>query len=171
MNKITKIWVLWLALFALTTSLFTKADVEKEVKLILNQWENTCTMDSYDFGDKNVWNAAVNLQPISHPLTCEFLKTSAHTVNIQLTDLANGSISSIAKGNFSFAVSGATHVWWIADLVATGNTFASGHTIYTKAVNKVWSWSTTLTLSWTVPQFTPAWTYTGTLKLQVQANQ
>ena len=53
MNKITKIWVLWLALCGLLVSLFVSADAEKKNKLSLElkKQDDSCVMQDYDLGE------------------------------------------------------------------------------------------------------------------------
>jgi len=172
MNKFTKIWVLWLGLLALTTALFVNAannGATQKVSLTLNWSNNTCTTSDFALGSKTASSGATAFSAVSHDLTCEFLENWSVKVNLSLADLSAGSSLSIPKGNFSFSITAWTKSWNIAALTASGNTFAADRTIYTKEANKLWAWTTSLSISWTVPAYTAAWTYTGNLQVTIQA--
>lgn len=174
MNKITKIWVLWLALLTLTTALFANAGVNgdtKKVSLVLSWSNNTCVTSNFELGTKTMGNGATAFDKQTKDLTCEFLWNWASKVVLHLDQLSAGNWLNIAASNFSFSVTAVnTPTWYIGALAATGNTFAADRTIYTKEANKLWSWTTSLSISWTVPAFTAAWTYSGNLNVLIQAN-
>ena len=169
MKKITKLWLLTLGLAGCLVALNASADTgdNKEVSLTLNAWNNSCTIESYAFWEHSASPDDINLTEIEHPITCLFLENATGTVTLALADLSDGGANSIDNDNFSFAVAAAGKTWQIAELGATNASFADTTTIYVKDVNKLWSWASTLTISWTVPGWTPSWTYTGALNLLI----
>jgi hypothetical protein len=75
----------------------------------------------------------------------------------------------ITANNFNFALAAATASWLIDNLAAVATTaFPGPNPIYTKAVNKLWSWTSELTIDGTIPGWTPAWSYSGNLELLIQ---
>ena len=168
MKKITKIWILTLWLVALTSSLFTNAE-KKTVSLTLNPWSNTCSIVDYAFGTKDAAVTAVSLGELTGAISCTFLQNSWATVSLSLSNLTGGG-NTIPYTGFQFKVDQATSQWQISNLQAKAyTTFASSNiSIYTKEANKLWKWTSVLTLSWTIPAWTPAWTYQGELNLTIQ---
>lgn len=173
MNKITKFWILSLTLLAFATIMFwinNNALADQKVTITLTNANNSCTPpQDYAFPTQVVWDSAINLTWITHPITCSFLQNAAVNVTIQLATLSAGNSLTIPNSNFYFAVAQATASWNVGNLAATGNDLSSVRTIFKKPQNKLWSWKTNLTISGTVPAFTAAWTYTGALELMVQA--
>ena len=171
MKKITKLWLLSLGLAGCLVALNASASTgdTNTVSLTLNEWSNSCTIEDYAFWSKDASADAINLQEIDHDITCLFLENPAVTVSLSLANLSDGT-NTIANSNFTFAVDAAGHTWSIADLSATANDFSTSRDIYSKAVNTLWSWASSLTLSWVIPAWTPSWEYTGALNLTITAS-
>lgn len=172
MKKFTKIWILTLALFVLTASLFAKAasKVEKKtVSLTLTQWSNSCTIENYAFGTKDASYSAIPLWEMTGAITCTFLENTWTTISLWLTNLTGGG-NTIPYTWFQFKVAAANASWAISNLTEKPyTTFTQANIdIYTKAPNKLWYWSSVLTLSWTIPAWTAWWTYQGELNLTIQ---
>lgn len=172
MKKITKIWLLSLALAACLTVLNANADTlnTKQVSLTLSGWNNTCIIDNYNFGQHQVSPADQDLTEISTGIVCTFLENAASTVSLQLADVT-ASEWTITADNFSIAVVEVSHQWLISALPTTTTTnFTNATTpisIYNKELNKLWAWTWTLTVGGVIPGWTPMWSYAGNLDLLI----
>lgn len=173
MKKITKIWVLLLALVACITVLNANAQTTmdtKQVSLTLSGWSNSCTIVDYPFGAHDVSVNPIALGEKTGAITCQFLENPQATVSVSLANLQSAA-DSIAYDNFQFKVDADNAPqWMINPLTATAyTTFENAaQSIYVKDENKLWSWASTLTLSWTVPAWKPSGTYTWNLNLTIQ---
>ena len=176
MNKITKIWVLWLALCWLVVALNVKAatwDVKREVSLVLTNWENACTLLDYQLGTKAVLLTDQATNTDTHLVTCTFLNSNANTITLDMSDLVNSgdSTKKIDDDNFSGSMAWVTTNWTLNttdDTIAEFN-IGNPHVVYSKNANTAWEWSWNLSIRGTIPGSTPAWTYTGSLDLTLQA--
>lgn len=174
MNKITKIWALALALCALLVSLYASADPtaskQNKLSLILTKPSDSCTMEDYSLGSFTVSISAQATQTASHPVSCSMRGNPTQTVSIALltwlTSVAAN--ETIGKANFSFSLTNPTVTWSLTNWTTVNNTFAEQRVLYNKGEKKIWIWTWTLAISWTIPASTPSWTYTWELNLVLQ---
>lgn len=170
MKKITKIWVLSLALIALTTALCTKADdpitVTKTVSLILQDWQNTCVAQDYDLWSKQVSPSDQYVGPQTGTITCTILKSPAHHIEIWLEHLT-GAADTINANQFTWVISNVQLTWSLANPQTPTFNMATTTTVYPKVENQVWIWTWDLTIDGIIPGWKPAWSYTGTLNVSV----
>jgi hypothetical protein len=178
MNKITKIWVLWLALCWLVVALNVKAatwDVKTEVSLKLTNGENSCELEDYKLGTKWVSLSNQTTDQVTHSVNCTFLNSNAARVQFDMSDLVNtwDTTKIIEDDNFSGSMAWVSVTWTLNATAATVAEFNIGnpHVVYVKNANTAWVWSGNLTIQGTIPGSTPAWTYTGSLDLTLQATQ
>ena len=178
MNKITKIWVLSLALCSLVVALNVKAatwDVKTEVSLVLNNWENTCTLEDYNLWVKAVKVDAQSTDTVTNLVKCTFLNSNAARVQFDMSDLVNtwDTTKKIEDDNFSGSMAWVVYKGTLntgLDTVAEFN-IGNPYVVYAKNANTAWVWSWNLTIRGTIPGSTPAWGYTGSLDLTLQATQ
>ena len=173
MNKITKLWALALALCVLLVSLYTRAatgDTSKIVSLILNNWNNSCTVLDYQLGTKTVKQTDQQTEDVPHSISCIFLNSSANTISLVMTDLQNSTSNTIGRTNFIWNLTSVTTDWTLNSWSNKSNfNLGTATWVYIKNANTagVWSWS--LSIKWTIPGWTPAWTYTWNLNLTIQS--
>lgn len=171
MNKITKIWVLWLALCMLLVTLHTNADTNanQKLRLQLTPWNNSCVMRDYDFWSQVLSTTALTVWPLSSWVYCTLLKSPAVKLQLSLEDLSNWT-STIARSNFTWSISGITVTWTIPNPWTTvaAFPFTSEKVVYIKTWNTtigIRSW--TLTIQWKIPFWTPDGIYTWALNLTI----
>ena len=171
MNKITKIWVLWLALCGLLVSLFVSADAEKKNKLSLElkKQDDSCVMQDYDLGEFFVSISNQATQVASHPVSCTMRSNPAQTISIALlTWLSTTWGDLIWRDKFSLSLTSPTVTGSLTAWITVNNTFADQRVLYNKDQKKIWTWTWTLAISWTIPGSTPSWIYTWELDLILQ---
>ena len=172
MNKITKIWALWLALCSLLVALYTSADTTttwaaQRLSLQLTAWAETCTMNDYDFGWFEVKATDQSTAEKTWLVTCTFLKKPHLVMSFQLGDLSNGDGSTISGSNFTWSFVSVDVNWSLHDPADITN---QHFTIiaYDKPAKEVWQLTGNLKISWVIPGWTPEWTYTWELNLLIQ---
>ena len=175
MKKITKLWLLSLALATCATVLNVSADPAdtKTVSLTLSGWNNTCVLNNYEFGQHDVSPVDQDLTEITHDVSCTFLENAESDVYLQLGDLL-ASEWTITADHFSIALT-QTSLTWLISALPTLNTYnfansGDSKNIYTKELNKLWAWTWNLTVDWVIPGWTPSWSYTGNLDLLITAS-
>jgi len=168
MKKITKLWLLTLGLAGCLVALNASASSgdNKKVSLTLNEWNNSCTIVDYNFWTTGASAEAIELGEKTGDITCLFLANAETTVSLSLANLS-GDTTTIPSSNFTFAVAAATSTWTIYNLDYIAGDFSGTIAIYDKAEKTLWSWESILTISWTIPAWTPASTYTGALDLTI----
>lgn len=172
MNKITKIWVLWVALCSLLVALHTSADTTttwaaQKLKLQLTAGNESCTMVDYDFGSFDVKATDQSTSEKTWLVTCTFLKKPHLVVTFQLWDLSNGDGSTISGSNFTWSFVGVS-VNWSLHQPSDINNQPFTITAYDKPAKEVWELTGNLKISWIIPGWTPEWTYTWELNLMIQ---
>lgn len=177
-KKLLKIGVLCCALlscvFVLSTQ-NTEAASVKTAKVKLTDGTSTCTWVDFDF-----WSATVSgvaqTKTTSWTINCTFKKSTGEKVTYKLADMVNTDSSSysIAATNVQLKANAATlvagNVPTITDL-SSFTAFASSTTtqkIYHRAYNEIWSMSQKVELKLTIPAWTPAWTYSGAITLDIE---
>ena len=173
MNKIKKIWVLWLALCGLLVSLYTSADPTpakvNTLSLELKKISDSCTMEDYSFGNFTVSISDQAITAVDHPVSCSMRGNPTQTISIAIKNwLTTTWGDSIDKSKFTFSLTNPTVTWSLLNWSTVNNTFAEQRTLYNKALKKIWTWTWTLTISWTIPGSTPSWVYTWELDLILQ---
>ena len=172
MNKITKIWVLWLALWTLVITLNARAaswDAQQKVSLVLNDWNNSCTISDFNLGSHVVSPVDQAVDVDDDDFNCKFLESRAATLAISLTNLSWAS-DSIPVQNFTWTFSNFVKQGTIDNGIDLAEFIFSATTqsFYWKEANTIWELTWNLKIWWKVPGWTPAWTYTGTLDLVIQ---
>lgn len=173
MKNIAKVLVLWLAFASSVVALVVSATTEfkSQVTLTLTEWSNTCILSDYAFSQKQASPIDQITESLWQSMSCIFLKNSANTVSIRMSDLTSSVGVTIPASGFSGEITSWSKIWSIWDLanqIITGlNTQPK---IYDKDAYTIWEWSGTLTLQGIIPGWTPAWTYTGTIDLVLQVN-
>ena len=175
MRKITKIWVLWLALCMLLSALNTNANVDlrQKLELKITTKSNSCTMSEYDLGSFEVSDTerTINLT-WANIVRCELRENAAQKISLQLLVwLKDSSINkTIDKSNFKFDLSNVSVSWTLSGGNSVSNTsFATATKLYDKGLNQIGVWSWTLKIWWTIPAWTPSGTYTWEINLLIQA--
>jgi len=180
MKKFTKIWVLWLALCSLLIALSTSADTGavKKLELKLKAKADSCTMSDYNLGEFTVSESAITIAKTwSNTITCELWSNPSHNITLELktwlSDASSTPVQTIDRSNFSFNFTNPHANWsletWSSVLKSfTNQSFANQTTLYVKGQKKIWVWSGTLAIWWTIPAWTPSWTYTWELDLLIQ---
>lgn len=171
MNKITKIWVLWVALCGLLVALHTSAATStvdtKDLTLQLTAWAETCTINDYNFGWFEVKATDQRTAEKTWLVTCTFLKKPQLIMSFQLWDLTNGDGSTISGSNFTWSFVNVDVNWSLHDPADIINQSFSIEA-YNKPAKEVWQLTGTLKISWVIPGWTPEWTYTWELNLLIQ---
>lgn len=177
MNKITKIWFLSLALCSLVVALSVKAatwDIQTKVSLTLNDWQNTCTLQNYELGTKAVSLDEQATNEDTHLVKCTFLNGNAARVQFDMSELVNtwDTTKKIPESRFSGSMAWVVVNWTLNTTDATVAEFNIGspHVVYAKNATTAWEWSWNLKIRGSIPGSTPAWDYTGTLDLTLQAS-
>lgn len=169
MNKITKIWVLWVALLTLTTALFTKAaDATKKVSLVLTDWQNTCAWSDFNLWSKTVSASSQAVTPDNKDLTCTILKSSAQHIEVWLENLSNWT-ESIAASQFTWVISNIRMTWSLTTWITPTFNMWQTKNVYSKWTGQVWIWTWNLKIDGIIPAWKPAGTYTGNLNISVVA--
>lgn len=171
MNKITKIWFLSLALCGLLVSLFASAslNVEQKLSLQLNKKDDSCTMLDYDLGSFYVSVSDQVTSVVEHPVSCTMRGNPAQTISVALLSwLATTWGDLISKEHFNLSLTNPTVTWSLTAWTTVNNTFAEQRVLYNKGQKKIWTWTWTLAISWTIPGSTPSWIYTWELDLVLQ---
>lgn len=178
MKNWLKIWVVALAICATATTLASMnsvqagQDTSKKVEVTIgeyNGWINTCQLEDYIFNFTG--STEDQTGSVSHEITCQFWDSSAKTVTLQLqNDLSNWS-TGIAKENVKLSnvtwIDNPATIHWSDNYAFTDADFYDmGQGLFTKIANTIWdaTW-TNVSISITVPAWTPNGTYTGTLVL------
>ena len=174
MKKITKIWLLSLALVgclvALNASAAWTTKDTKQVQLKITDWTNTCIADNYDLSGYTVSSSDQSTQTDTKAVVCEFLESAASNISFQLNDLQNAAGKKIEYANFSWNVTNVTTNWSLASWSNASFTFATPSSVYDKVVNTAWIWTGDLTIGGIIPGWTPAGTYTWSLYVVLGAN-
>ena len=110
-----------------------------------------------------------------HLVKCTFLNSNAARIQFDMSDLVNtwDANRKIDDDNFSWSMAWVAVNWTLNSTDATVAEFNIGspHVVYPKNANTVWEWSWNLTIRGTIPGSTPAWIYSGSLDLTLQATQ
>lgn len=172
MNKITKIWVLWVALCSLLVALHTSAATQtwaiQKLQLQLTAADNSCTMVDYDFGSFQVSGVDQRTAEKTGLVLCSLTKKPAVNLSLQLNDLSNGEGSNIPANKFTWSLVDVSANWTLPQPTEKINQ-AFPIAAYSKNVKEVWVWSGTLKISWVIPGWTPDGTYTWELNLLLQS--
>ena len=175
MKKTIKLWAIALALWMFATAFITtsnEVNASKIASVHLNEWLNVdCTLDDYVWTWLTVSAQAQHLTGITNNVVCVFWKNAAKQVDIALDDLQWVNTSMIM---WSWLFTGEFNVTTLlvnGSLLTTEATNASNqnmgdvHTIYNKSANKIWTYTWSVTLEWTVPAGTAADTYSGAINI------
>ncbi len=178
MKKWLKLWILATAVVAASSFVLTQvsADPAPEVRVVIEEWQNSCALSGYDFWTISASATDTVLSGIDNDLTCTLLKSASWDINAQLTNLVGNADSGhvISGSNFTITTTPTanTYSWSLTshattalnDAVASNNT----NVLYSKEQYKVW---TIVTAKVTLEGVVNAWqevdTYQGQLNITV----
>ena len=166
-----KLWMIALWLLAIAWTIY-QANVSAftwEVKLKINEWTNSCTWTGYDLGTFDASATTWVMNEVAHAIECDLYANPSKAIKLTTSDLKAWSLI-ITKSNIKIKWAQQTKNWSLADGSAqsTYTAFGSAQTWYTKWANKIGSLSWSVTLSWVIPAWQPAWIYTGELNLSIE---
>lgn len=177
-KKLLKIGVLCCALLSCVFVLSTQ-NVEAEsvntAKVKLTDGTSTCTWVDFDFWSAIV-SGATQKKTTSWTINCTFKKSTGEKVTYKLDNLVNTGNSSynIALTNVKLKGGTVTVSAWnltTTSALTTLTAFQSStisQKVYTRTYDKLGTMSQKIELELTIPAWTPAWVYSGSITLDIE---
>lgn len=177
-KKGLKIWALCFALLS-CVFIFTAGNTDaanvKTTKVKLNEQTSICTWVNFDFWTANVaWISQT--KTTSGTINCFFGESTWQKVTYKASNLVNtwNADYSIAVTNLKLKWGTVTVSAWnltttslLPDLTAFTNATTT-QKIYSRTYDKLWTMSQKIELELTIPAWQAAWTYSGTITLDVE---
>ena len=168
MKKSLKLLILATAIVAMSCSILKTNAEDKRVSVHINDGQNMCYRDNYDFSGYDVKATAQDLSGITHTLSCSLLASAQKYITITMPSTISNWNSTIDGDNFTIETTAwdTTNGTLDDDAAENAANFTAGRTIYDKLVNTAWelTW-VDVTIDGVIPAGTPAWFYTWTLIL------
>lgn len=178
-KKGLKIWALCLALFScvfVMTASNTDAANVKKTTVKLTEVTSNCTWVDFDFGSAEVkWVSQT--KTTSGTINCTFGQSTWQKVTYKADNLVNtwNSSYSIAVTNLKLKGGTVTLVTWnltttsqLTTLTAFTNSTTS-QKVYSRTYDKLWKMNQKIELELTIPAGQAAWTYTGSITLDIES--
>ena len=172
MKKGMKLWIAAMAMAVLAGSIYTaNVNAENQVKVVINDWSNTCgNIEDFEW-TLNASSEAQTLTWQTKNLHCVLLKSPAWDVTIGLSDLnwTNSHVIRNTQFNVTFPAIATTDIAWTLDARwdVASTTFGSWQTFYSKDQYKVGELTWSITLDGTIPAWQEVDTYQGQLNITV----
>ena len=172
MNKTIKLWAFALALWMFAT-VFVSTSNETHATIAsvtLTWWTDVdCTLSDYAWTWLTASELAQSLNEKTNNIVCKWWTNPTKTVKIQLLDLTANNVGSIPAINFTGNLNATVNTNWSlqnsnATLTSAAN-MATQQTLFTKPVNKIWTYTGSIAIKWTVPAGTPAGDYQGNINI------
>ena len=171
MKNITKLWILSLALAGAFWFLMnTNTQAAETTRVVINTGTEMCNdLPDYDFGTFTVSVDSQTSNVISGDLYCELMDSNAGAnINYAISDMAQAwGSATIAKVNIAETSQSITPTWNLGSSVTSnltdGDTYYDGQ----QHIPEIWAFTWEIDLQLTIPGNTPAWTYTGTVVIDL----
>jgi hypothetical protein len=126
-------------------------------------------MSWYVWEDISASISDTTLTWITNPLHCVLLRDAASAITFTLTNLSGATVSqNIANSQFTIWANTWTFLWSLTTGAAYWPTeYDAWGTFYTKIIHEVWEFTKDITISWSVPAWTPVDTYAWELNIVV----
>ena len=174
MKNVKHLWALALSLIMGTALFMSTANQTNatQASVTITEWQDTdCSLDDYIWTGLTVSSADQALTERTHNIVCGWMTNNSKTVTISLPDLT-GSAWTISKNNFTGTLNGTVNTnGSLTSAMATVSTSVNmwtSHTLFTKSVNTIWTYTGSIAIKGTLPWGTAAWTYAGTINITNQ---